>query len=133
MTARPLVTGLMASPRREGNSALLLRAALHAARDAGAVVESIVLDDLVIAPCRACVNAPRDGSCLVTDGLQQVSALLDRSTGIILASPLYFGSITAQAKLLIDRQQCRWAARMLHHTLPDTRDKRALFLCPAAT
>lgn len=128
-----LIVGLLASPRRGGNSELLLDAALSAARAAGATTEKVVLNELRFAPCQACPDAPTDGSCRVADDLQPVYALLDRSDALILASPLHFGSVSAQAKMLIDRQQCRWMARVIHHTLPDTISKRALFLCPAAS
>jgi multimeric flavodoxin WrbA len=69
----------------------------------------------------------------VRDGLQPVYALLDRCNAIVFASPLYFGNVSAQAKMLIDRQQCRWLAREVHRTLPATITKRAVFLCAAAT
>lgn len=128
-----LIAGLLASPRRGGNSELLLDAALDAARAAGAKVEKVVLNELHFAPCQSCPDAPTDGSCRVRDGLQPVYALLDRCDVIVLASPLYFGSVSAQAKMLIDRQQCRWLAREVHRTLPATVTRRALFLCAAAT
>ena len=92
-----------------------------------------MLNELHFAPCQSCPDAPRDGTCRVQDGLQPVYALLHRSDAIILASPLYFGSVSAQAKMLIDRQQCRWLAREVHRTMPATVTRRALFLCVGAT
>ncbi|MDI7276921.1 MAG: flavodoxin family protein [Anaerolineae bacterium] len=133
----PLVLGLAGSPRRRGNTAMLLERALAGAAEAGARVASVELCRLRIAPCVACDGCFRTGVCVVRDDFQAVLPQLLEADAVILASPLYFLGVTAWAKAFIDRCQCLWARRyILHEPLPPTTDgrpRRAIFLCTAGT
>jgi multimeric flavodoxin WrbA len=131
------VLGLAASPRRRGNTSLLLERALAGAEDAGAHVERVELCRLRIAPCRACDRCHQTGLCAVHDDYQ---ALLDRlvaADAIALASPLYFLGVSGWAKAFIDRGQCLWARKhIVRQPLPPTssgRPRRAAFLAVGGT
>jgi len=96
---------LIGSPRKEGNSAFLAGLAARAARDAGADVERIFLQDLCISPCEGC-GVCRDGidaPCILDDGMAPLYAKLRRADAILIATPIYSYDMTAQTKLLIDR------------------------------
>ena len=110
---QPLVVGILGSPRIGGNVDLLLDAALQGAQEAGATVEKIVLNDLSIRPCQACGGCNETGRCVLRDDMDQVYAALARLDGLVLATPVYFGGVTAQTKAMIDRCQALWARKYL--------------------
>jgi multimeric flavodoxin WrbA len=115
------VLGIAASPRRGGNSDLLLERALEGSAQAGAKVERIIVARLKIGPCIACDGCWEAGHCVVQDEYQAVFPKLLAAERIILASPIYFMAISAQGKLLIDRCQCLWARKyVLRQPLPPT-------------
>jgi len=105
------VLGLASSPRRGGNSDRLLDQVLVGASEAGATVEKIVLSRLNIHPCVACDGCWQDGRCIVQDDFQELYDRLLRVERIVLASPIYFMALSAQAKTFIDRCQCLWARK----------------------
>jgi multimeric flavodoxin WrbA len=93
---------LKGSPREKGNSAILAGRAAAGASDAGAQVESIYLHGLDIRPCDAC-ELCTDGECVIEDDMQPLYPKLAVADAILLASPIYWFTITAQLKLCIDR------------------------------
>lgn len=102
-----LVLGIAGSPRRHGNSELLLDAALEGARREDNSIEKIILADLKIAPCRGC-DCCRYGSCTIRDDMEYILLRLEQAGAIIIASPIYFYGLTSQLKTLIDRCQIFW-------------------------
>jgi multimeric flavodoxin WrbA len=113
------VFGIYGSPRRGGNTDLLLTEALRGAEAEGAEVERLRAGDLAIRPCRACQACFKDGACILADGMQEIYPRLLAADVVILASPIYFYGITAQAKALVDRCQALWARRyILHRPVP---------------
>jgi len=110
---RPIrrVVGISGTPRRGGNTDLLLDKALEGAKSAGAVVEKIALRDLDLEGCRECGGCGKSGICIIRDDMRRVYKSLERSDAIIVASPIFFGSVTAQLKAMIDRFQGWWIAR----------------------
>ncbi len=107
------VLGIYGSPRKGGNSDMLLDEALKGAADAGAAVSSLRCCDLDISGCMECAGCDATGECVVDDDMQQVYPLLGEADVIILASPIFFYSLPAQAKALIDRCQAMWCKRLL--------------------
>lgn len=93
------------SPRREGNSDLLLRQALSGAQQAGSAVEYLRLCDYRIAGCRECYNCSATGYCSTKDDYQPILDKMLEADRLILATPVFFMTVSAQAKLLIDRGQ----------------------------
>jgi multimeric flavodoxin WrbA len=103
-----LVLGVLGSPRKGGNTDLLLDAALDGARDAGAAVEKVSLSTLMIGSCTAC-DGCRDGvRCMLDDDMALLYLKIEKADVIVLASPVYFDSVTAQMKAFIDRAQLFW-------------------------
>ncbi|MBI4965675.1 MAG: flavodoxin family protein [Desulfomonile tiedjei] len=115
------VLGIYGSPRRAGNTDMLLDEALDGAKSAGADVSSIRCCDLKIAGCIECGGCDETGECVVDDDMQSVYPRLLEADAIILASPIFFYGITAQAKALIDRCQAMWCRRLLDKTPEEKR------------
>lgn len=107
------VAGIAGSPRRKGNTETLLDRFLAGAESAGAQVDKIVLARLKIAGCIACDGCWEDGRCVVQDDFQNVYEQLIAADVIALAAPLFFWSVPAQVKALIDRTQCQWARKFV--------------------
>jgi multimeric flavodoxin WrbA len=107
------VLGLFGSPRRGGNTELLLEEALKGAKSEGAEVDRIYLPDYTITPCKECHGCDQTGSCVILDDMQKIYPKLLEADVIILASPIFFYGVTAWAKALIDRSQALWARKYL--------------------
>ncbi|MBR5998013.1 MAG: flavodoxin family protein [Deltaproteobacteria bacterium] len=119
------------SPRRNGHSSRLLAAAIHGARTAGACVEELFPDTLRLAPCREDYGCAIDGHCLIDDDFRQIANQLEHCHGLMVASPVFFGTVPAPLKLLIDRCQCFWVRKYrLHDTA--LRQRPALVIVTAA-
>jgi multimeric flavodoxin WrbA len=95
----------MGSPRKAGNSATLAEQVTAGAVDAGAEVEQFHLHGMDIHPCRACDACHRQGAagCVVMDDMQALYPKLRKADAIVLASPVYWFTVSAQTKLFMDR------------------------------
>jgi len=125
------VLGISTSPRPEGNSDLLLRQALAGAESAGAQTEYIQLADFNIAPCAECNACYKTGKCRIDDDYQIIAEKMLHTDRLIFATPIFFMTVCAQAKILIDRCQCLWAHKyVLKKPLINTapRDRRAMVI-----
>jgi len=111
MAPRLKVLGIAASPRKGGNSDALLQRALLGAESLGARTEEVYLSDFRITPCTECNHCLTGGSCNVIDDFQPILGKILNADRIIFATPVFFMTVTAQAKLLIDRCQCLWVRR----------------------
>jgi len=129
-TRRPLIVAVAGSPRRGGNTETLLEAAVQGAAEEGAQVEWVRPNLMKFVACQHCGGCSATGVCVVQDDMQAVYELIERMDGMILASPIYFGSVTAQVKALIDRAQALWARKyLLHRPLSnDGKPRPLLFL-----
>lgn len=107
------VLGISGSPRIKGNTDILLDHVLKGANSKGADTEKIVLDKLKFSPCQECENLKDDGTCIVKDDMQDVYKKIKEADVLILASPIFFGSLSAQAKMMVDRFQCLWRAKYI--------------------
>jgi multimeric flavodoxin WrbA len=107
------VLGIFGSPRRGGNTDILLEEALKGAENEGAEVERLHLTDFTITPCRECHGCDQTGECVILDDMQKIYPKLLEADVIILASPIFFYGITAWAKALIDRCQALWSRKYL--------------------
>jgi multimeric flavodoxin WrbA len=100
------IIGLSGSPRKDGNTEILVKEALKAAKKEGAETEFITLAGKEIQPCQACYSCRVEeskGVCAIEDDLPQIFDKLKKADGIIIGSPVYFLSVTAQLKALFDR------------------------------
>jgi len=107
------VLGIFGSPRRGGNTELLLEEALKGAEKEGARVERIYLSDDTITPCKECHGCDNTGNCVILDDMEKIYPKLLEADVLILASPIFFYGVTAWAKALIDRSQALWARKYL--------------------
>ncbi len=107
------VLGINGSPRIGGNTDILLDKVLEGARSKGARTEKVVLNNLKFSPCQECENLRDDGSCIIEDDMQPLYKKIEEADRIILASPIFFGSLSAQTKMMIDRFQCAWRAKYI--------------------
>jgi len=128
------VLGIFGSPRRGGNTDELLTAFLAEARALGAVTEEIVPSLLSIKPCIECRTCEKTGVCVIGDDMQRVYGLMWRADVIAVSSPIFFYSVTAYLKALIDRTQCLWARRrLLKLSDPGARFRKGVLLSVGAT
>jgi multimeric flavodoxin WrbA len=105
------LVAIYGSPRKNGNTAMLLRQAVAGAREAGAEVDEIVLRDLRMSPCLEIYGCKTTGRCVIQDDFQKVQDLLLVSDGIMLASPIFFYTVSAHTKIFMDRCQSLWVKK----------------------
>ena len=94
---------ISSSPRKGGNSDTLCDAFAEGAKEAGNEVEKVRIADLKIGYCTGCYACQKTGKCTIKDDAQGVIDKMMAANVIVLASPVYFYSICAQLKALIDR------------------------------
>ena len=96
---------LKGSPREKGNSSTLADQVAAGAAASGAQVESFVLQDMNIQPCNACdaCHETGDMQCVIEDDMQILYPKLRNADAIVIASPIYWFTMSAQTKLCIDR------------------------------
>lgn len=97
--------GIVGSPRKKGNTNYLVKEALKAAGKLGVETELINIGDVEIEPCVACDICKSTGECAIYDDVPNLLDKLTDSQGVIFGSPVYFGSMTSQLKMLIDRSR----------------------------
>ena len=99
---------LKGSPREIGNSSVLADQARAGAEAGGASVESFFLNNMDIRPCDGCDFCRETGVCIVEDEMQKLYPKLLAADAILLASPIYWFTYSAQLKLCIDRWYAMW-------------------------
>jgi multimeric flavodoxin WrbA len=97
------IIGVVGSPRTDGNTFYLVKNALKSAEAIGADTEIINLGSKEIEPCIACDICKATGECGIYDDMREIEEKLMESDGIIIGSPVYFGNVTSQLKMFIDR------------------------------
>ena len=124
------VLGIAGSPRRGGNTDLLLAEVMRGAASKGAEVKTLILCDLDIAPCQHCDACVKKGKCKINDDMQMVYRELEQADRVVLASPVHFMGITAQMKAMIDRCQALWSRKYVLKVPPlgDRRQRKGLFI-----
>jgi multimeric flavodoxin WrbA len=99
------VTILIGSPRKHGSTRTLAEEAERGLREQGIETEFIFLNDLKFRGCQACYYCKKNDvtACAVQDDMQKIYPLMQESAGLIVATPVYFGGVTAQTKTWLDR------------------------------
>ena len=97
------VLGIVGSPRKNGNSEMLAAHSLRAVAEEGLETEIIPLGGLDIRPCNACMVCSKEERCPIEDDLFPIYLRMKEAEGIILATPVYFGSATGLAKAFMER------------------------------
>lgn len=130
------ITAIFGSPRRNGNSARLLGQAVAGARAAGATVREIVLRDLKLSPCLEIYGCRRTGECVIQDDFQAARDTVLAAAGIMLASPIFFYTVSAHTKIFMDRFQSQWVKKYWVEGVPLGQKRirrRGLFIAAGAT
>lgn len=83
-----------------------MQRALEGVRSRGCSAEKIFLNDLVIRPCQACSVPPHPRHCWLDDDMDQIYHVMENVDILIIGTPAYYGSCSAQLKLVIDRSSC---------------------------
>ena len=96
---------ILGSPRKNGNSSTLAARISRGAKSAGAEVETLFLQDLKISPCQACYTCQKRDSkgCAIKDDMQKIYPKLIRADAWVIASPVYWFTMSAQTKTFMDR------------------------------
>lgn len=132
------VCGIVGSPKKNGNVDLLVSEVLKGVSSRGVRTYKIYLNDLCIKPCQSCGVDPYPKYCLYDDDMQLVYTALESCDAIVLGSPVYFDTVSAQVKLMIDRSNCL----MPHVQRPDgtwgferrlKKQKKGVFIAVAGT
>ena len=114
---------VIGSPRKNGNCVILAQRVAKGAEAMGAKVESFYLYDMVIKPCSACDECLESDStdCTINDDMQGLYPKLREADALVIASPIYFGSVTAQTKPFLDRWHAFGGPQEKEHTLKGKR------------
>lgn len=99
---------LSGSPRKNGNSDILCDEFMKGALEKGNHVEKIRVAEKNIDYCRACYGCRNTGTCVIKDDMSEIIEKMIEADVLVMASPVYFYSIDAQLKALIDRTVARW-------------------------
>ncbi|HXY62598.1 MAG TPA: flavodoxin family protein [Nitrospirota bacterium] len=102
------------SPRRGGNTEILLTEAVRGVKDNGGDVTTYNLDSLNLRACLNCGKCDDEGLCVVKDDMQTIHQEIRSADRIIVSSPIFFFSVSAQTKIMIDRCQAFWAEKYVH-------------------
>lgn len=127
----PNILGLLGSPRPQSHTDLLLTAMLQGAKDKGHQIVKINVCQQTIAGCKSCYACAHTGTCILQDDMSLIYHQLAVADTIILASPLYFMSVSAQLKTVMDRCQVYWSRQhslQLPALLPEKR-RQGFFIC----
>jgi len=108
------------SPRIEGNTDILLNEAVRGIREEGHDTKVFKLNFMNIKPCQDCGGCEKNGTCIINDDMGEIYDALREADRIILASPIFFFGLSAQAKAMIDRCQSFWCEKyLLRKTIPE--------------
>ncbi len=96
---------ILGSPRRKGNSSTLAARISRGAKSAGAEVETLFLHGLKMSPCRGCDTCKKQDSrgCAIKDDMQEIYPKLIKADAWVIASPVYWFTMSAQTKIFMDR------------------------------
>ncbi|MBM4135911.1 MAG: flavodoxin family protein [Nitrospira sp.] len=115
----------LGSPRQDGNTEILLKEAIKGIEGSGSSVQTFPLNNMNIMPCQNCGGCDETGVCVYEDDMTQIYDAIRTADRIILASPIFFFSVSAQLKIMIDRCQCFWCGKyLLKNPIPEGPYKR---------
>ena len=124
----------MGSPRRGGNTDILLDEVLAAASEAGAETTKLVISALNIRPCYELYHCAVDGTCTIQDDMLGLYEQLTTADCVVLATPIFFYGMPSQTKALVDRCQALWVRRHVLKTWqPDVARRKGALVAVGAT
>lgn len=129
------VLGIQGSPRKNGNSDYLLTSFLKACESFGARTQIIHPGKLNFKPCEELIVCEKKGFCPIKDEMEEKGySLVKKADVVVLASPVFFYNVTAQAKIFIDRCQMFWGRKYkLKLVDPDVYTRQGFLLSVGAS
>lgn len=122
------------SPRKHGNTDILLDKVAEGIHSAGREAEIIHLSDLDIHPCIGCGHCESEGLCVIDDDMTALYEKLVTADRVVIGTPVYFYGVTAQTKAFIDRCQALWCRKyLLGQIRPERNQLRGYLVSVAAT
>ena len=97
------VIGIVGSPRKNGNTNILVQQVLEGAAEAGAETRNFFLNEMNYKGCQGCGYCKINDKCKIEDDLTELFDELASADGVVFGSPIYFGQFTGQMRLFIDR------------------------------
>jgi multimeric flavodoxin WrbA len=125
------VLGICGSPRRGGNSEILLDEALKGAKEAGAEVRKLIVHEMKFGSCRGCSECHMGQPCKQKDDMAGALDELRRCDGLLVSAPLYFSGLPGPFKNFVDRTNPLWAERFLLKTPKSGRARMGKFISVA--
>lgn len=127
------ILAVMASPRKNKNTDKLLDKVLEGILDNydTIIIKKVYLKDKVISSCIACDLCGKTGRCCMDDDMNYIYKDFNESDGIIIASPLYFNTVSSLAKIMIDRCQVFWSSKYVlkNPSIDVHKNRKGLFIC----
>ncbi len=108
-----LVLGIQGSPRKDGNTALIMSEFMDEVKNLGVEIELIDISEKRIQPCKECNTCENKGFCPINDDMQDIYRLFVKSDLIVMATPMFFYAPPAQLKAMIDRTQALWSRKYI--------------------
>lgn len=126
------IIAFLGSPRKNGNTELLMKEAIKGIEESGYTVQVFNLSLMNISPCRNCLGCEETGICVIGDEMAQIYDAIRAADRIILASPIFFFGLSAQTKIMIDRCQAFWCEKyLLKRPIPEGKyGRKGLLLLP---
>ena len=97
------VLGISGSPRANGNTEILLQAALQPFREKAWTVTTFLASNRIVAPCTGCDDCAQTGRCSIADDMEFLYDEVPTCHALLIASPVYYRNVTAQLKAIFDR------------------------------
>ena len=97
------IIGISGSPNKNGNNEQIIDFVLDIAQQKKYITGKILLSNYNIKPCKACGHCKEEKKCVIKDDMNKLLPLLEEADAIIVSSPVYFGTISAQLKAFFDR------------------------------
>ena len=122
---------ILGSPKRDGHTTVVLDHYLKAFNDAGHHVETLFLRGMKMIPCIDCAKCKETGECAIPDDMTLVYQNIKEAQFIVMASPVYFNSVSSFMKIMIDRCQVYWSKKFVLKDRKKTKDKDGVLICTA--
>ena len=128
------IVAIYGSPRIGGNTAVLMDYFLKGIMEntrysEGAVtIDSLLIKDKNISPCRECCNCSKTGECIISDDMQEIYKLLIEADFIAVASPVFFTTVSSYLKAVIDRCQRFWVLKYEHNKKIIRKTREGIFI-----